>query len=274
MASRAQHPTPLLHFDAPASHQRLLFIPALGTPAKFYRHFAEELCRRGLSVTVIELRGYGDSPYRVGRSNDFGMDDLLADVLASYQTLCERSPNIEVILGGHSLGGHLAMLAAAQLQTAELQVPNKLLMVAHGMPYWRYYRGAMRVKILAIVALIKCLGPLLGYFPGHRLGFAGREALTVMRDWSRWALLGRYPEKFYAGLASYSGHVYGIDIEGDEMTPADVSQKTIGVMSKARHSRRHITLLHTSANLHHAWAKKDSVVQVSKEIVSLLREER
>jgi predicted alpha/beta hydrolase len=269
-----QHLAPLLHFDAPESTQRLLFIPALGTPVKFYRHFAAALCRLGLSVTVMELRGYGDSLYRVGRGTDFGMEDLLADVLASYRSLCEQSPDIEVIVGGHSLGGHLAMLAAAQLQASELPVPNKLLMVAHGMPYWRYYRGTMQVKILVIVALIRCLAPLLGYFPGHRLGFAGREALTVMRDWSRWALGGRYPEKFYAGLASYSGHVYGIDIEGDIMTPAVVSQKTADVMSKARHSRSLISLSHTSANLHHAWAKKDNVAQVAMEIVSLLQEEQ
>jgi pimeloyl-ACP methyl ester carboxylesterase len=259
----------MLHFNGADNRQHLLFIPALGTPAKYYRYFAEALCQQGVSVSVLELRGYGDSPYHVGRGADFAMQDLLADVIAAYQTLCDQSPNMDVILGGHSLGGHLAMLAAAELQT-----PKKLLMVAHGMPYWRFYHGAMKVNILVIVALIKCLGPLLGYFPGHRLGFAGREALSVMQDWSRWALHGRYPKRFYSGLASYSGLLYGIDIEGDVMTPADVSKKSAAVMPRAKQFRRYVILPHANKNPHHTWAKADNASKVANEIYELLQVEQ
>jgi predicted alpha/beta hydrolase len=64
----------------------------------------------------------------------------------------------------------------------------------------------------------------VGYFPGRQLGFGGREARGVIRDWSRQALTGKYRP---AGerrdverlLGLLKGEVLVFTIEGDRFAP-------------------------------------------------------
>ncbi|MGB0213322.1 MAG: alpha/beta hydrolase, partial [Algiphilus sp.] len=67
---------------------RVLVLPALGVPARFYGRLAEQLAARGLEVAVLELRGTGESPLTPARHCDFGFRELLdEDIPAALRTL-------------------------------------------------------------------------------------------------------------------------------------------------------------------------------------------
>lgn len=160
----------------------LVFVPALGTPARIYARFAATLAEQGVAVLVPELRGVGRSPLRAERDTDWGYADLVdGEVAAAITAARQQWPDRPLWLGGHSLGGHLALLHQARHPT---QSVDGLLLVASGAPYWRSYAGSMAWITRGFGALVGMSTRLCGYFPGHRLGFGGRQAASLMLDWS------------------------------------------------------------------------------------------
>jgi predicted alpha/beta hydrolase len=266
----ANEADPLItHYSVVDAKQHLLWLPALGTPAKFYRPLAILLQTHGVAISVLEWRGEGESPLIPSRECDFGIDDILSDACKSYRALVAMHPDREVLVCGHSLGGHIAILLAASIG-----LPARLLLVAQGMPFWRFYQGVLRYKILLLAAIIKLITPVIGYFPGHRVGFAGREARQLMNDWCRWALRGRYETKYSVPLASYDGHILAIDIEGDQITPANVAIRTQEYLPRAKHTREVLRFPYLQHNHHHAWAKAGQVETVVNTLVNFIKTEQ
>jgi predicted alpha/beta hydrolase len=96
--------------DAPV----LLFMSALGTPAKVYRHLGKEMVKHGIQVCTPDWRGIDSSSIRAGRSHDFGYRHLLElDIPALIAAIQQRLPQAPIWLGGHSLGGQMALASAA-----------------------------------------------------------------------------------------------------------------------------------------------------------------
>lgn len=266
----AKEAYPLLtHYSVANAKQHLLWLPALGTPAKFYRHLAMTLQAHNVAVSVMEWRGQGESSLRASRDCDFGIDDLLNDACMGYHALVTMHPDREVLVCGHSLGGHIALLLAAIIGK-----PERLLLVAQGMPFWRFYQGVLRYKILLLAAIIKLVTPVLGYFPGHRLGFGGREARQLMNDWCRWALMGQYEAKYSSPLGRFEGHVLAIDIEGDQITPANVAIRTQEYLPLAKHTRQMLKIPSLQRNHHHAWARAGQVETVVNTMLYLINTEQ
>lgn len=165
----------------------LLWLPALGVPARHYRPFAEDLAGHGITVWLHEWRGNGSSSVRASRRCNWGYAELLAeDIPASLRVVNTAAESAPVWLGGHSLGGQLAILAAAMGAPAV----TGLALVGSGIPWWRAFPE--RAKLALAAVLVPALAALIGYFPGRRIGFGGREARGVMADWGRVARSGRY----------------------------------------------------------------------------------
>lgn len=77
-------------------------------------HFAEACTKRGLAALRFDLRGCGDSE---GRFQDFSIKDMVSDIVSVLESIKEY-PGIDrdrIALFGSSLGGALAVLAAAEL---------------------------------------------------------------------------------------------------------------------------------------------------------------
>jgi predicted alpha/beta hydrolase len=182
------HRATLLAFVPATPIGALLFVPALGVPARKYTGFAEALAARGVAVTLHELRGMDTSDRRAGRHSDWGYPELLADVAASRAALAAAHPECAWHLAGHSLGAQLAALELARSPAPGIG----LVIAASGQPWWRRFPPLKSPFVLAALPLIRALGALCGYFPGASVNFGGREARTVMRDWARTALTGRY----------------------------------------------------------------------------------
>lgn len=199
----------------------LLWLPALGVPARKYRAFATALAEQGWLVALHEWRGQASSNRRAARDSDWGYAELLQDIRASRDLLQQQPPQRRWIIGGHSLGGQLAALAFAQQPAAYAGY----LVAGSGQPWWRSFPPLQGLGLLAAIAAIPVVLALYGYFPGDRFRFGGREARGVMRDWARSALHGDYrPERvaqdLEALLAAATGPALALRLVSDSYAPA------------------------------------------------------
>lgn len=192
MPPRHGHAAPLAYWpasggagDGPAA----LVLPALGVPAGAYRRLAEALAAHGTPTGVAEWRGGGASPVRAARGADWGYLDLFEhEVTGGLAALRQRLPGCAVAIIGHSLGGHLGLMARAAAAPGLAGV----ITVAAGTPTMRFFAPGLRLQIRVVLAAHRLSGPLLGYFPGHRIGFGGRQSRRLMDEWAMLARLGRF----------------------------------------------------------------------------------
>ena len=228
---------PLSWFPAERSQWTLLFLPALGIQCRMYNAMAEALAAAGCSVLLMEQRGHGRSPLRASRSVNWGYDHYLEyDIPAALDWL-EAQPecsNRPLVMGGHSLGGHLSSIFAGQ-HPKRLQ---GVLHVACGSPYHADFepKYARLIKFLCHVITLFQVFP--GYFPGERLGFAGRESLQLMRDWRYWALNGNLDYGPHHGLeaaiGNFTGALLAISMAGDQLSTPKAEQRAIAAFTSAR----------------------------------------
>lgn len=199
----------------------VLWLPAMGVSARHYELFASALAEQGIASAVHEWRGVGSSALRASRSCDWGYHELLhLDIPASLAAARQCDARIDWIVGGHSLGGQVAALFAA----LNSQRISGLALVATGSPWWQLFPGRMRLALRAMPWIVGAVTSLTGYYPGKRLGFAGRESCGVMRDWARTTREGCYavygsgvdPEQ---ALARFAKPVLGVHLSEDTFCP-------------------------------------------------------
>ncbi len=178
------HATSLIERPAAgvASPGVLVFVPAMGVRASFYEPFACALAAAGITTLVPDLRGIGESSVRASRSSDFGFRELVElDLPAAVAATRARHPAGPLLMGGHSLGGIVATLATAVVTPRA----EGLALIASGASYDRALGIRKRVGFRASVAVMRALSALVGHFPGARVGFGGREARRLVREWAR-----------------------------------------------------------------------------------------
>lgn len=215
-------PSPVLVTPTGPVLARLLWLPALGVPARKYQRFASVLAERGIAVGLHEWRGTGDCAERPGSGNDWGYREwLLDDVPASAEALRSAFPDAPLLVGGHSIGGQMAVLAAALGLDAQ-----GLVAVASGVPHWRLFpRWRHRLAVGGFGAALPMLTRTVGHYPGQRLGFAGREAGQLMRDWAGTVRRGHYdglrglPADLGSRLAKVRAPMLGLRYARDWLVP-------------------------------------------------------
>lgn len=199
----------------------VLWLSALGVGARHYLPLAEALARRGVATFLHEWRGAGSSSLRAGRNCNWGYRELLElDIAASAHAVDRAYPGLPSILGGHSLGGQLA---ACRLALAP-GTASQLWLVGSGAPYWRAFPLPHRAGLPLAYRFLPWLADRNGALPGRRLGFGGREARGVMRDWSRTALTGTYAadgleSDLEAGMTAAQPQVRAVVFERDWYAP-------------------------------------------------------
>lgn len=199
----------------------LLWLPAMGVPAPYYRKLGAALAERGITVLVLELRGQGDSQPRSGRESDYGYQHLCeVDTAAAVEALREASGGGPTFLGGHSLGGHIAVLHAAHA----VQKPDGVVLVAAQNPYFRGYSGLGRLRMLLAPPLMVAITRVWGYWPGDRFGFGGRQPKRLIEEWAEVCRTGQWPSSgewdHRAAMSSVHFPLLAVSIEGDPDAPA------------------------------------------------------
>jgi predicted alpha/beta hydrolase len=238
---------------APAAPRAAVYVivPAMGVRARFYRHFATALADNGCGVAVTELRGHEETqPSVPGRQRDFGYAELADDLDAAIDEVRTRAPNSPVIVVVHSLGAHLACVSVSRGRTAV----DALALVAAGSVYWRLWP----LRFFLLTQLFVALATIVGHFPGRLVGFAGREARGVMRDWARLARSGRLsygrpPADAGQSLAAVNLPVLVVSFHGDRFAPQRAVGGLATLVSSAQITRRHL-VVDSEKPPHFAWA--------------------
>ncbi|WP_369214580.1 alpha/beta hydrolase family protein [Streptomyces flavofungini] len=240
----------------------VLILPAMGTPARFYRRFAHRLHEEGLTVLTTDLRGQGEATPRATDPDALGhgyrelVEEDLPAVLAAVRA--ELGPEPQLHLLGHSLGGQLALLYAA---SGHGPAVDGVILVASGSVHFRAYGPLRGPALLLGELLVAGVSTLLGRWPGSRLGFGGDQPRGVMRDWARQGRTGRYAPKgstldYEAALAGLGLPVLAVSVEHDTFAPGAALDHLLGKVPRARLTRRHYTAQEAGARLDHfAWAR-------------------
>ncbi len=254
---------PLEVFEATRPRARLLMLPALGIQARLYRRLGGLLAEAGIGMTALEQRGHGRSALRPSRHCDFGFREwLTADIPAALEWLQAREPRVPVFLAGHSLGGHLALMARSLHPDRVAGV----VLLTTATPYYGCYRGVPRMQIRFLISAVPLLTALLGYYPGDRLGFGGREARRLMADWlvmareNRYSASGMEAEDLEGRVRSDDCPVLSVYCDRDDLAPLSAIE---GVTRRL--DRRRIETFEISSDAlgvradHLSWARHPAV---------------
>ena len=192
----------------------------MGVAAGYYAKFAGSLAEGGMAAAVLERRGQGEHETKPAPDVDFGYQQLLGDLELALHSLRNEYPGLPVILLGHSIGGHLAMLQIAM----KPQSVDAVSLIATATPHHAPYQGATRWKVRLGTRMIRTVSSALGYYPGHRIGFGGLQPKTLMREWTDMARSGKYALEgaaldIEAALKDVSIPALALVIEGDEVAP-------------------------------------------------------
>lgn len=227
----------------------IVVVPAMGMKARYYLGLVEALAAAGVHGVIAEQRGHEASGGRVpSRSYDFGYAEMVADLDAALAAVRAEFPGSPVHLLGHSLGGQIATMYAALHPDAVAG----LVLAASSTPHWPHWGP----RLLLAGYAFPLISRLVGHYPGERLGFAGREARGVMRDWGRLARTGRFVDG-EAGLAALRLPVLAISIEGDTLGVPAAVDALVAKLPGAVVTRRHVDVRGVD---HFRWAKQPEVV--------------
>jgi len=240
--------------------RRLVWLPALGVPARTYEPLARAFASRGVAVVVHEWRGLGSSSLRASRTADWGYRELLRDDLPATLAIARETLASVDVLGGHSLGGQLACCLQALASPA-----RRLWLVASGAPFWRAFPSPVRYGLPLAYRSLDALARAMGALPGRRIGFGGNEARSVIRDWARTGLSGHYAAAgigdMDAPLRAVDVPVHGVLMARDWLAPRSSLDYLVGRMSP---TATRVDVLDSAAlgtrDDHFAWMKTPAAV--------------
>jgi len=240
--------------DGPA----VLFLPALGVPLHYYRPLLGAWAERGYRVVGLELRGMPQSSTSDVRANDFGYNHALTlDIPAALEAAGIRAP---FLLAGHSLGGQLALLYAA----AHPANVRAVVTIASGSSHHGAFRSlAGRLRRRGQMVTVRAIIGVFGWFPGHLVGFGGRQPRTMIADWSHEGRLGRFVIAGSAAdhegeLAALDAPVLMLTLDGDPIVPRASSDHLGARLVSARVDAVHVdrAAADGSAFDHFRWARR------------------
>lgn len=228
----------------------IVIVPAMGVPARAYGRLAGALGDVGHAVYVVELPTTGDVGYDALVAGPVG--EAVDEAVGS--TASEPAPG--VVLLGHSLGGQLALLAAAvRDDVAAVALP------ATGTVHWRGSDPATALRFLAVSQFAAATARIVGEWPGDRFGFGGRQPRRLISDWARIARTGRLAprgarDRYEPGLAALTLPVLSLTLAGDTYAPRSAADALLRAVPRADVTRRHLPGDH-----HHvAWLREPTAV--------------
>lgn len=167
----------------------VICLPAMGVSARNYRQLGEALVEENLACGLFELRGMGSSSVRASREHNYGYHEILKlDLPAVIEFVRTKYPENPIYLVGHSIGGQFGLLYMTENQ----QQIQGFVGVATGLPHYSRWPFPKNIGLWVGAKLVRIIANIVGYYPGKKLGFAGRESKQIMSDWSYSVVHGDY----------------------------------------------------------------------------------
>ena len=239
-------------YEATDSSAAVLFLPALGVPIGYYAPLFELAAARGIRTFGLELRGRPRSSTTDVRRHDWGYATLLEQDIPAALAQTPLGEIEHLTLVGHSLGGLLSLMATG----AGILTPDRVMTVASGAAHFTSRDGAIpRLQRRLITPTALAITRLLGYFPGHRLGFGDRQPKTMIGDWHREARFNRFVlagtrVDYEAALKRIEVPVLQLSLEGDTLVSARAVDMLADRVGPTVPERIHVG---TDANVGRPW---------------------
>lgn len=259
--------TVLERFGEPSERSKaaIVFFPALGTPIRYYRKFGETLASRGYCIAMPETRGQLQSSVRDVKQHNFGYKEVVTlDMVAAIANMRQETESLPLFLVGHSLGGQLALLYRCRF---EIDLGG-IILVASGSNYYRSLPSAMTRQSRHInIRLVRLINNALGYFPGDKLGFGGRQPLNIINDWTFEGLNGRYriagdEFDYNAALARLDLPILMLSLDSDPLIPRSSADFLASKLEAAKIDQETLPAVQVrkAASNHFAWAKQSEPI--------------
>ena len=214
----------------------VLVVPGIAVGARYYLPLARALAAGGVDTAVTELRGQGESSYRVARgSGPAGYHESAAQDLPAALDGLERALGPRrVVLLGHSMG---AQIGVYHLARRDRRVVG-LIGVATQSPYHRGFPAETGRRLRVGAAILPLIGLVTGSVPARFLGGTGAQPTSRMRDWARLVARGtlqpaRADIDYPAALREVTVPILLVAIAGDEQAPESAGRELLRLVPSA-----------------------------------------
>jgi predicted alpha/beta hydrolase len=246
------------------SNVTIICLPAMGVRATFYKHFAKELNSKGYNVITADWRGQGKSSIRASRKMNFGYKEFISDIkqLIEYSEIW--FPNSKKLIVGHSLGGQVGSLFTSRFT----EYIDGLILIASCSVYYKGWNKRTSLKLFFAGKVFYPISRIFGYFPGNIIGFGGKEAQFVMKDWCFNTISGKYQITnsnfdYEKSLSELYKNILTISIDNDYLASKNAVENLYRKFnSKSNIEHLHLTEKETKIKPlnHFSWAKKPTYV--------------
>lgn len=153
---------------------------ATAVKAGYYHRFARYLSEQGFIALTYDYRGIGGSRQGSLRGRDISWRHWgQLDLEGLLRWAGDRHRGLPLLVVGHSFGGFAPALAGSNHSIA------RVLTVGAQYAFWRDYQADARASmVLQWHVFMPLLTALMGYFPGHALGWLEDVPAGVARDWA------------------------------------------------------------------------------------------
>ena len=238
----------------------------MGIPARKYQKLAKCLNHYGLNAAYCELRGIGASSVRASSKVDFGYHDIVeGEFYQALKILNERFVPQSTYLLGHSLGGQFACV----LLSRHRDMANGIILSASCTVYWRNWKFPGNLSILLFSHFCLLLSKIVGYLPGKKIGFGGREARKLISHWAYNARSGNYRSEsvdYDQLMSTLDCPLLAINYDQDRLSPLPATKHLISKLASKQVSFKTLKgedLGIESAN-HFTWVRAPK--RVAKEV--------
>lgn len=243
----------------------VMILPAMGVPARFYGRLGRALAEAGCHAVLHDLRGMGQSDRRADRHTDWSYETLVLEDLPAVLAHVQGSlPSSPIILLGHSLGGHLALLHLGWTPDSPVR---GVALVASGNPHGPTFALKQRLRLLLAGNIASPLARIVGHFPGDRVGFGGRQSRRLITQWATLARQGRFDAVGPGGLPaeqamrSVQRPILAVTIAGDSMAPPASTESLLAKVPRATIDRWHYEPAPGSPEADHfRWVKESPAI--------------
>ncbi len=238
------------------------FLPALGANIEFYRPMAQAWAALGYRVATVELRGGQQSSIRDVRAHNFGYNEVLnVDLASIVPRLRAEAAGRPFLLAGHSLGGQFALLYASRHPN---QIDGVVLLAGGSNYYGAMPRGQRLTRHLGL-RTVRTIDQVLGFFPGDKLGFGGRQPFNMMLDWTHEALTGKYLVRgdaadYDRGLEQLEMQVLMVSLRGDALVPRPSADFLARKLTRAHVTQVELRPENGGTYHHFRWVKQPGPV--------------